>query len=46
MNIKGIDISAQTYKAHCPPAVLMKLPLISSEKLIHYMCGQIEEALM
>lgn len=45
LNKKGIDISAQTYKAHCPPAVLMKLPLISSEKLLHYMCGQIEEAL-
>ncbi len=45
LNRKGIDISAQTYKANCPPAVLAKLPLISSEKLMQYLCDQMEEAL-
>ena len=34
VNAAGGDISAQTYKAYCPPAALLKLPLISSEKLI------------
>jgi len=34
VNAAGVDISAQTYKAYCPPAALLKLPLISSEKLI------------
>ena len=30
MNEACIDVSAQTYKADCPPAVLTKLPLIMS----------------
>ena len=29
-----IDVSVQTYKANCPPAVLMKPPLITSQKAI------------
>lgn len=31
-----IDISAQTYKADCPPAALTKFPLIASEKLLRF----------
>ena len=31
-----IDVSAQTYKAECPPAALTKLPLIASEKLLDF----------
>ena len=30
LNEHGIDISAQTYKANCPPAALTKLPLTKS----------------
>ncbi len=30
----GIDASAQTYKADCPPAALMKLPLLADETVI------------
>lgn len=30
----GYDVSAQTYKANCPPAVLTKLPLIASYRLV------------
>lgn len=29
----GIDVSAQTYKAECPPAALTKLPLIASRNM-------------
>ncbi|MHC4874542.1 MAG: aminotransferase class III-fold pyridoxal phosphate-dependent enzyme, partial [Planctomycetota bacterium] len=34
-----IDISAQTYKADCPPAALTKLPLIASEKAVDFVIG-------
>lgn len=40
-----IDISAQTYKADCPPAALTKLPLISSEKTVDFVIGKMREAL-
>lgn len=40
MNEKCIDISAQTYKAHCPPAVLLKPPIIASLKAIDYLIDQ------
>lgn len=35
-----IDISAQTYKANCPPAALTKLPLISSKKVVDFVTGK------
>ena len=31
-----IDVSAQTYKADCPPAALTKFPLIVSEKMLSF----------
>ena len=37
-----IDISAQTYKAHCPPAALLKLPLISTTATIDYLLKAID----
>ena len=33
----GIDISAQTYKANCPPAALLKLPLIATRNVMDYL---------
>jgi len=45
MNSFCIDISAQTYKANCPPAALMKLPLITSVKAVDYLVIKIKEAL-
>ncbi len=41
----GIDISAQTYKADCPPAALSKLPLISSSKLVDFIIACMETIL-
>ena len=32
-----IDVSAQVYKACCPPAALLKLPLIASRTMIDWM---------
>ncbi len=40
-----IDISAQTYKAQCPPAALTKIPLVSSFKMVDFLIGKFEEAL-
>ena len=40
-----IDISAQTYKADCPPAALAKLPLISSEKLLNFVFEKMDTVL-
>jgi 4-aminobutyrate aminotransferase-like enzyme len=40
-----IDVSAQTYKAHCPPAALTKIPLVSSFKMVDFLIGKFEEAL-
>ncbi len=45
MNGYCIDVSAQTYKANCPPAALMKLPLIASEKAMDYLVAKITEAI-
>ena len=43
LNARYIDASAQTYKRNCPPAVLFKLPVISSEAAIDFMADSIEE---
>ena len=40
-----IDISAQTYKAKCPPAVLTKLPIIATRKMVDYLLKRMEKAL-
>jgi 4-aminobutyrate aminotransferase-like enzyme len=41
----GIDISAHTYKADCPPAALTKIPLISTYKMVDFVIRRMEEAL-
>ena len=41
----GYDISAQTYKANCPPAALTKIPLIADSSLIDAFVACMEEVL-
>lgn len=45
LNARGIDISAQTYKADCPPAALTKLPLISSYAMVELLLRNMDEVL-
>ena len=45
MNANCIDVSTQTYKASCPPAALMKLPLVASEKAMDYLVAKAREAI-
>jgi len=45
LNGMGLDISAQTYKADCPPVVLTKLPLIATERAIKFVLDRMERAL-
>ena len=40
-----IDASAQTYKADCPPVALMKLPLITSDKLVDFVTDAMDRTL-
>ena len=40
-----IDAGVQTYKADCPPAVLNKLPLISTEKVIAFVLDAMDKIL-
>ena len=40
-----IDVSAQTYKANCPPAALTKFPLVTSEKLLDFAADAMEKIL-
>jgi acetylornithine/succinyldiaminopimelate/putrescine aminotransferase len=40
-----IDISAQTYKANCPPVALTKLPLISSRRTVDFVISKMKTAL-
>jgi acetylornithine/succinyldiaminopimelate/putrescine aminotransferase len=41
----GLDVSAQTYKADCPPVVLTKLPLIADRCIIDAVLDRMENAL-
>jgi hypothetical protein len=41
-----IDISAQVYKSYCPPAALLKLPVIASTKLIDWLVRKMDEVLL
>ncbi len=41
----GLDISAQTYKADCPPVTLTKLPLIADRAMVDCVLAKMEEAL-
>jgi len=45
LNRRGLDISAQTYKADCPPAVLTKLPLTADKALMDFVVGAMREVL-
>jgi acetylornithine/succinyldiaminopimelate/putrescine aminotransferase len=45
LNKQGIDISAQTYKANCPPAALLKLPLVTTEKALNFLIAKMTQAL-
>ena len=40
-----IDISAQTYKANCPPAALTKFPLIATGKLLEFTADAMDKIL-
>ena len=40
-----IDVSAQTYKANCPPVALTKLPLISTRETVDFVISKMNEAL-
>jgi 4-aminobutyrate aminotransferase-like enzyme len=40
----GIDASAQTYKADCPPVVLSKLPLIAGREVVDFLLERMTEA--
>lgn len=45
LHARGLDLSAQTYKADCPPAVLTKLPLITTVPMIDFVLEQMQAAL-
>ncbi len=45
LNRRGMDISAQTYKADCPPVVLTKLPLTADRAVIDFVVGAMHAAL-
>jgi len=45
MSAAGIDISAHTYKAECPPAALTKIPLISTHKMVEFLVGKMDDTL-
>ena len=45
LNDMCVDISAQLYKANCPPVVLVKPPLIASRYAMDFLCGKIKEAI-
>lgn len=45
MNELCVDISAQLYKAACPPAVLWKLPLISNEVVLDVVYDRIKKGM-
>ncbi|WP_254638934.1 aminotransferase class III-fold pyridoxal phosphate-dependent enzyme [Cohnella sp. GbtcB17] len=41
-----IDISAQTYKAKCPPAALTKPPIIATKRMIDFLVAKMDETLI
>ena len=45
LNARGMDISAQTYKADCPPVVLTKLPLIADAEMIDFVVKAMRQEL-
>ncbi len=45
LNQRGLDVSAQTYKADCPPVVLTKMPLIADRAMLDFTVEAMREAL-
>lgn len=45
MNGMCIDISAQLYKADCPPAVLLKMPLIMTDNVLSFFIEKLKDGL-
>jgi hypothetical protein len=45
LNAAGYDVSAQTYKANCPPTLLIKLPIISSYRMVDQFVARIGQSL-
>jgi len=45
LTARGLDISAQTYKADCPPVVLTKLPLTADRAVIDFVIEAMRLAL-
>jgi acetylornithine/succinyldiaminopimelate/putrescine aminotransferase len=45
LNRRGLDISAQIYKADCPPVVLTKLPLTADQNMIDFVLRNMREVL-
>ena len=43
MKKRCIDASAQTYKVNCPPALLLKPPVIISDEAADYILEVIED---
>lgn len=46
LNNLCIDSSAQTYKANCPPTVLMKLPLVADGEMVLWLGRAMESVLV
>ncbi len=46
LNRRGLDISVQTYKADCPPAVLTKIPLIATPVVVDFILEQMAAAIV
>ncbi len=46
MNDMCVDISAQLYKPDCPPAVLLKPPVLSDDTVIDVVLKKVEEGLL
>ncbi|MCF7854362.1 MAG: aminotransferase class III-fold pyridoxal phosphate-dependent enzyme [Candidatus Pacebacteria bacterium] len=42
---RGLDVSAQTYKADCPPVVLTKLPLIADRPVVDFVVECMKQTL-
>ena len=45
LNEGGIDISVQSYKAHCPLSCLTKLPLVTTGKAVDFILEKMDAAL-
>ena len=45
LNAAGYDVSAQTYKANCPPTLLINIPIISSYRMVDHFVGRIGQSL-